>query len=129
MFSIHMGVPEMEDFWNCLTERVSSGKASKVEVKQYHLIGKALVLLSNNPRHPSLKSHEIDVLSARYGKKVWCSYLQNQTPAAGRLFWAYGPEKEDITIIAIEPHPNDSKNNAYKKITLSLMQARSEDNI
>ena len=127
MFSIHIGVPEMEDFWNHLTERVSSGKASKGEVKQYFLIGKALVLLSNNPRHPSLKSHEIDVLSARYGTKVWCSYLQNQVPAAGRLFWAYGPKKEDITIVAIEPHPNDRKNNAYKKITLSLMQARDEE--
>ena len=28
--------------------------------------------------------------------------------------------KTDITIVAIEPHPND-KTNAYKKITLSAM--------
>ena len=28
--------------------------------------------------------------------------------------------------LAIEPHPNDSKSNAYKKITLSLMQAKGE---
>ena len=126
MFDIHMGVPEMEAFWNNLTEKVSSGKASKKDLKQYNLIGKALVLLANNPRHPSLQSHEIDVLSARYGTKVWCAYLQNHAPAAGRLFWAYGPEKNDITIVAIEPHPNDSKSNAYRKITLSLMQTRGD---
>ena len=32
MFEIHMGVPEMEDFWNALTEKVFSGKASKVRL-------------------------------------------------------------------------------------------------
>ena len=30
------------------------------------------------------------------------------------------------TVVAIEPHPNDSKSNAYKKITLSLMQAKGD---
>jgi len=126
MFEIHMGVPEMEAFWNALTEKVSSGKASKNETRLYNLIGKALVLLANDPKHRGLQSHEIDVLTARYGTKVWCSYLQNNTPAAGRIFWCYGPEKNDITIVAIEPHPNDSKSNAYKKITLSLMQAKND---
>ncbi len=126
MFVIRMGVPEMEEFWNGLTEKVTSGKASKAELKQYTLIGKTFVLLANNPRHPSLQSHEIDVLTVRYGTKVWCSYLQNHTPAAGRLFWVYGPGRTDITIVAIEPHPNDSKGNAYKKITLSLMQRKKE---
>lgn len=128
MFDIHMGVPEMEQLWNDLTEKVTSGKASKGDVKLYNLIGKALVLLANNPRHPGLHSHEIDILTARYGTKVWCSYLQNNTPAAGRLFWVYGPGQSDITIVAIEPHPNDSKSNAYKRITLSLMQFESDKN-
>ena len=121
MFTIHMGVPEMEAFWNKLIKDVHSGKASKGDMKQYRLIGKALVLLANNPRHPSLKSHEIDALTARYGQKIWCAYLQNITPAAGRLFWIDGPGKGDITILAIEPHPKDSKKNAYHKITLSRM--------
>ncbi len=126
MFEIHMGVPEMEDFWNSLVDKVSSGKASKNESKLYSLIGKAMVLLANNPRHPGLQSHEIDVLTSRYGTKVWCSYLQNNTPAAGRIFWSYGPGTGNITIVAIEPHPNDSKSNAYKKITLSLMKTNKE---
>jgi hypothetical protein len=114
MFEIHMGVPEMEEFWNALTEKVSSGKASKSEVKLCNLIGKAMVLLANDPRHPGLQSHEIEVLTARYGTKVWCSYLQNNTPAAGRIFWSYGPDKGDITIVAIEPHPNLHHPNTYR---------------
>ena len=28
MVEIHMGIPEMEDFWNALTEKVSLGTAS-----------------------------------------------------------------------------------------------------
>lgn len=121
MFSIHMGIPEMEKFWTDLQEKVHSGKASGSDEKLYKLIGKALVLLANDPRHPGLQSHEITSLSARYGQKVWESYLQNNTPAAGRIFWTYGPAKGDITVIGLEPHPNDSKSAAYKKITLSSM--------
>lgn len=118
---IHMGVPEMMDFWNNLKERVKSGEAGKNEQKLYRQIGKAMVLLSENPRHPGLNSHEIAALTARYGMKVWESYLENKVPAAGRIFWVYGPDRGDITIIGLEPHPNDKKGNAYKKITLSRM--------
>lgn len=120
MFTIRMGIPEIEAFWAELEAKVESETASKDEVKLYKKIGKALVLLANDPRHPGLNSHEISSLTARYGQKVWESYLENKTPAAGRIFWTYGPGQGDITIIAIEPHPND-KSNAYKKITLSAM--------
>lgn len=120
MFEIHMGIPEMEEFWNGLTNKIKSRTASRSEIRQYRLIGKALLLLSNDPRHPGLHSHEISSLTARYGQKVWESYLENGKPAAGRLFWTYGPSQGAITILAIEPHPND-KSNSYSKITLSSM--------
>ena len=120
MYNIHMGVPEMDAFWKDLKKKNDSGKASKDEKSQYKKIGKALALLSNNPRHPGLSSHEISQLTKRYGIKVWESYLENKKPAAGRVFWVYGPDKNDITVIGIEPHPND-KSNAYKTITLSQM--------
>ncbi len=120
MYTIRMGIPEMDAFWSSLESKIANETASKDELKLYKKIGKALVLLANNPRHPGLNSHEITSLSRRYGQKVWESYLENQTPAAGRLFWTYGPGQGEITIIAIEPHPND-KSNAYKKITLSSM--------
>lgn len=120
MFEIHMGVPEMAAFWESLQESVKSGKGSKAEAQQYKRIGKALLQLSTDPRYPGLQSHEVAALTARYGQKVWESYLQNNTPAAERIFWVYGPGKGDITIIGLEPHPDD-KRNAYQKITLSAM--------
>ena len=120
MFTIRMGIPEMEEFWDDLENKVDAGMASGSEEKLYKKIGKALVLLSNDPRHPGLNSHEISSLTARYEQKVWESYLENKTPAAGRIFWTYGPGQGEITILAVEPHPND-KGNAYKKITLSAM--------
>ncbi len=116
MFDIKMGIPEMEEFWEGLKEKIISNTATTVEVKLYKKLGKAFLQL----RYPGLKTHEIEQLSKRYSMKVWQSYVENNTPAAGRFFWVYGPEKGDITIIGMEPHPND-KSNSYKKITLSAM--------
>ena len=39
------------------------------------------------------------------GEEVFESYAQNNTPAAHRLFWYYGPEKKEITVVTITPHP------------------------
>ena len=82
-------------------------------------MGKAMKLISANPQHPGLNTHEITSLTSRYGQKVFQSYLENRTPAAGRIYWVYGPQRGWITIIGLEPHPNDAKSNAYKKVTLS----------
>jgi hypothetical protein len=30
---------------------------------------------------------------------------ENKTPAAYRIFWHYGPGQDEITVIAIIPHP------------------------
>ena len=120
MFEIHLGIPEMEELWNSLSGKVNNGSAKRNEIKLYKRMGKAMALLSDNPRHPGLNSHEIASLTARYGMKVFESYLENNTPKAGRIFWVYGPDKKGITIIGLEPHPDD-KSNAYKKVTLSSM--------
>ena len=121
MFTIHMGIPEMDEFWSELTEKNHNGTATKDEVKLYKKLGKTFALIASNPRYQSLETHERDALSKRYGMKVWQSYVENNTPAARRVFWVYGPNQNDITIIGVEPHPNDSKSNAYSKITLSSM--------
>jgi hypothetical protein len=75
--------------------------------------------LAHDPSYPGLKSHEIAELSDREGFRVWQSYIENNTPAAGRIYWTYGPNKGEITVLGVEPHPND-KSNAYSKIRLSM---------
>ncbi len=37
------------------------------------------------------------------------------------MFWAYGPDKGDITILAIEPHPEDEKRGAYERVKLASL--------
>ena len=36
-----------------------------------------------------------------------------------RMYWVYGPDQKDITIIGLELHPEDKKNGAYDRISLS----------
>lgn len=114
-----MGRPEMEDFWNNLSQKYKTDSLKKDELRLFKKLIKTFNFLQNNPKHPGLKSHEITPLSKRYGIKVFKSYLENNKPAAGRIYWVYGPDKKDITIIGIEPHPEDKKNGGYDKVKLS----------
>ncbi len=57
-----------------------------------------------------------------YGMKVWQSYLENKRSGAMRMFWVYGPKQQQITIIGLEPHPEDKKNGAYDRINLSDLE-------
>lgn len=118
-----MGVPEMESLWNDLSTRKQRGQLDKGEEKFFKKLVKVLGYLQENPRHNSLASHEIDDLTRKYGLKIFQSYLENNTPAAGRLFWTYGPDHGDITVLAIEPHPEDQKRGAYQRVKLSALPA------
>lgn len=73
--------------------------------RTYKAVSKALHLMSTNLRHPSLATHEFHSKHGPKGEKIFESYAQNKTPGAHRIFWYYGPDKNEITIIAITPHP------------------------
>ncbi len=73
--------------------------------KRFRAVRKALGYLQTNPRHPSLNTHEYTSLSKQLGIKVYEAYAENDTPAAYRIFWCYGPAKKEITIISITAHP------------------------
>ena len=70
-------------------------------------VRKAVALLQTNPRHPGLKTHEHHSLERPFDSagKVFEACAQNKTPGAYSIFWRHGPEKKDITIIAVTPHP------------------------
>ena len=73
--------------------------------KRLKAVRKTLGYLESNPRHPSLRTHEYKSLSGTGGEKVFEAYAEQSTPAAFRVFWRYGPEKQQITIVAITRHP------------------------
>jgi hypothetical protein len=118
-YLIRMGIPQMKALWEHLQTSYRSGTISKRDAALFKKWGKALKLLSENPRYPGLHTHEIAPLSERYGKRVWQSYLENKTSGAMRVYWVYGPDQQSITVIGLEPHPEDKKNGAYDRIDLS----------
>lgn len=73
--------------------------------KRLKAVRKALGYLETNPRHPGLNTHKFSSLSGPSGEEVFEAYAENKTPAAWRIFWFYGPDQKQITIIAITPHP------------------------
>jgi len=83
-------------------EKKKVKKASKQE-GLFKQVMKCLDLLGTNPRHPGLHTHEYDSLAHPYDprQKVFEAYAQNNTPGAYRVFWCYGPEQKEITVIAI----------------------------
>ena len=119
-----MGEPEILALWNGLIGKARSQSLDRYEKRFFEKWSKSLDLLSENPVHPGLQSHEIEDLSRKYGVKVWQSYLENRTSGARRMFWAYGPDKGQITILGVENHPNTSKKAAYKRIKLNSFPGR-----
>jgi hypothetical protein len=68
-------------------------------------VRKTLGFMETNLRHPSLNTHEFSSLKGPIGEKLFEAYVQQKTPVAYRIFWYYGPDRKQITIVAITPHP------------------------
>jgi hypothetical protein len=108
--------PEAEANFRELEEAALASRANRQTRKQtksskqeglFRQVHEAIKKLEQNPRHPGLNTHEYDGIPNPYDKnqKVFEAYAQNQTPGAYRIFWCYGPRKQQITILAITPHP------------------------
>ncbi len=80
-------------------------KADASQKKRYKAVRKAIKLLARNPRHPSLQTHEFTSMRGPNGEKVFEAYAEQETPAACRVFWYYGPSRGIVTIFAITSHP------------------------
>ena len=84
---------------------LSELETNPAKKKVLKAIRKTLGLMETNLRHPSLNTHEYSSLKGPNGEKVFEAYAQQMTPNAYRVFWYYGPQKDQITIAAITPHP------------------------
>jgi hypothetical protein len=73
--------------------------------KRYKAVVKTIKFLAQNPRHKSIQTHEFTSLKGPNGEKIFEAYAEQSTPAAYRIFWYYGQNKNQITIISIIKHP------------------------
>jgi hypothetical protein len=85
--------------------QLSALAGDKNSAKQYKAVRKALGFMEANLRHPSLHTHKYETLSST-GVEIFEAYAENETPGAYRIFWSYGPQKEELTIHSIVPHPD-----------------------
>ena len=72
---------------------------------RHRKVRKTLGLMESNIRSQGLQTHEFRSLTGPGGEKVYEAYVESNTPAAYRVFWYYGPERGEITVIAITAHP------------------------
>jgi hypothetical protein len=66
-------------------------------------VRKTLGFMETNLRHLSLNTHEFTTLKGPKGEKIFEAYIQQKTPAAYPIFWYYGTDRKQITIVAITP--------------------------
>ncbi len=125
-FQIAPGVPDMKALIDRLRNGLETGTLDKDDRRLAKKLSKTIADLARTPFYLSLQSHEIEALTVRYGAKVYQSYLENHTPSAGRLVWVYGPQRGMITLVGLEPHPEDQKNGADNRVVLSRMPTAEE---
>lgn len=98
-YSAHMLIvryaKKIEEVLDRLEAR-EQGKASKV--------ARAIGRLAENPWHSGLHTHKYAVLKGENGEDVFTSYVENRAPSAWRIWWHWGPGKDEITIVDIGPH-------------------------
>ncbi len=85
-------------------EQLRALKKDKGSAKQYKAVQEAFKKLQHNPRHPGLQTHEFYSLKGPNNEKVFEAYAEQNTPAAHRIFFYYGPGKGVISIISVERH-------------------------
>jgi len=90
---------------NLVKEQLEVLKKDKGLEKRYKAVVKSIKLLARDPRHSGLYTHEYISLRGPNGEKVFEAYAEQQTPAAYRIFWYYGPERKQITVVSITSHP------------------------
>jgi len=78
---------------------------SIADPKRAKRVRNTLAKLAADPGYQGLATHRYEAFGKVHSKPVWESYVENRTSGAWRIWWAYGPERGQITILMIGPHP------------------------
>jgi hypothetical protein len=74
---------------------------------KYKKVIRCLAKLAADPSYPGLASHRYDTIRnfSVSQEAIWESYVENAAPSAWRVWWYYGPEDGQITVVDLGPHP------------------------
>ena len=93
------------NYSNVAKENLKELKKEAHLSKRYKAVTKALINLADNPKHPSLQTHEYHSVFGPSGEKIFEAYAENNTPGAYRILFYYGRVSGEIDILMITPHP------------------------
>lgn len=95
------------DYSLVLVEKVEETIAdlAKHDVRKHKKVIKCLGFLEQDPKYPSLASTRYQTMYSATVEPIWESYVENHLPSAWRVWWFYGPEDGEITVVDLGPHP------------------------
>ena len=79
--------------------------------------------LADNPKHPSLQTHEYHSVFGPSGEKIFEAYAENNTPGAYRILFYYGRVSGEIDILMITPHPWEKEIMKFDKEAQELLRS------
>jgi hypothetical protein len=89
-----------------LTEQVETTlRELERDQRKLRRVVKALTFLEADPKYSSLNSHPYQTREGPNREPIFESYVENNTPSAWRIWWFYGPEQGEITIVEVGAHP------------------------
>lgn len=77
---------------------LSQAEQSPEEV--YRQLKKQVLLLEKNPRHPSLKTHQVKNAIGNFEAKIFEGYVNKQY----RFTWQYGEKRSEIILRNVDNH-------------------------
>ncbi len=88
------------------TAKEQLDRLAKSDQRRHRKVLKTLKMLQvHGPDYPGLRTHPFHGIVGPNGESVFESYVENRTPGAWRIWWVYGPETGEITVIDIDKHP------------------------
>lgn len=83
-----------------VTTRRFEDQAARLQDDVFAQLKVRLRFLETNPRHPSLKTHEIKSAVGDFGGKIFEAYISEKY----RMTWEYGPNRGEITLRNADNH-------------------------
>lgn len=81
-------------------------QAEKLPETVYKQLKTKCAYLAENPRHPSLQTHEVKGTAGNYGGKIFEAYVSEKY----RLTWEYGSARGEIVLRNVDNHDECLKN-------------------
>lgn len=103
-----MSAPPFRLIYSPQAESVLEELRAKAQyARKLKKVKKALAFLERQgPSYPGLQTHPMESIPGPNGKTLYQSYVENRTPSAWRIWWIYGPEEDQISVVTIGPHPD-----------------------